>query len=646
MIISNIWIIFKLLFILSVLFVLLPGRLFKPAQDDSFLDTFFINLTHIIFITILTVHFLILIKMYEFFTLLFSYILIFSSPFIYSLYKDRSRTTERFARYETAITTYFLDILDRQINPLANFKGYLVNRFASLKKQLNKIDGTTTIYILLFTGVAGYAAYLRFYDSFHHVTLGTADPYPWVKVVKEMERNNLFSFGLYPEGFFSIVSVVHLFSFLDLVHIFRFFGPLMCLVIVLSIYYVTYRITKNKGAAIVAMFIYGTFTDADLLPIEFFRQTTTLPQEISMVFFLPTLYFLLQFVLTQKKRFLLLFFEGLIIVFRIAPVTAVMAFWGVVSMLVFGILFVPLNKKVFSSVFLAGLGAVFLGYLSMALGSLTRHKLFYASHGHMVQIFTSQRPTGSLELPYLLYFIYPAALSFFIYSLIFARDKKEYFYFPLLLFALLLDYRANFFHLRHILEPLRTAQFIAMVSPIIIGLIFHVTTTQSLVKKVLLKGRLYPLFTAGAICALAVAFPAEPPIAFKMGYDASMVNYLKISGEYTPLQWLIVSQVEEYPLILYEGWHLNTADFLEKYNPFDQELSIDTPNIFLFVEKRVFRFKMYGCDPSKHPQRSYDYRYDQMRRMEEWCKIYMLHHSDMNIFSEDENLIVYAIHKR
>ncbi|MBU0568776.1 hypothetical protein KKC52_12140, partial [bacterium] len=635
------------LFVFFALFVLLPGRLFKPAQDDSFLDTFFINLTHMVFIAILTVHFLILIKMYEFFTLLFSYILIFSSPFIYSLYKDRSRIRERLAHYETATTTYFLDILDRQIDPLVYFRGYIVNGFALLKKQLNKIDNKTTIiYTLLFICVAGYAAYLRLYDSFHHVTLGTADPYPWVKVVKEMERNKLFSFGLYPEGFFSVVSVVHLFSFLDLVHIFRFFGPLMCLVIVLSIYYVTYRITKNKGAAIVAMFIYGTFTNNDLLPIEFFRQTTTLPQEISMVFFLPTLYFLLQFALTQKKRFLLLFFEGLIIIFRITPTTAVMAFWGVMSMLVFGILFLPLNRKVFSSVFLAGLCAVFLGYLSMALGFLMRHELFYASHSHMVQLFTPQRPISSLELPYLLYFVYPAALGFFIYSLIFARDKKEYFYFPLLLLALLLDYRANFFHLRHILEPLRTGQFIAMVSPIIMGLIFHVITMQGPVKKIFLKGSLYPLFTVGTIYALGIAFPAEPPIAFKMGHDAATANYLRISEEYTPLQWLIVSQVEEYPLVLYQGWHLNTADFLERYDPFDQELSIDTPNIFLFAEKRVFKLEMPGGDFSKYPQRSYDYRYDQMRRMEEWCKIYMLHHSDMNIFSEDENLIVYAIHKR
>ena len=642
MVLLNISIIIKILFVFFALFVLLPGRLFKPAQDDSFLDTFFINLTHMVFIAILLVPFLVIIKMYDLFSLSLSFFLIFLSPNIYNLCKHRSlvEIKKELRHRETVMTTYLLDVLDRRVSPLVQFGRYLIRRFVILRERLRNPDRTTILYILLWTAVFGYAAYLRLYDSFIHFTPGTSDPYPIIRSIKYLEINRLFYEHIYPEGFSSIVSVFHLLSFLDLVHIFRFFGPLMALVLVLSVYYVAFKVTSNKWAALISAFIYGTFTTSQL-PIEFYRQTTTLPQEFAMVFLLPTLYFLLQYLTTRQKRYLFLFFEGLVIIFKVHSIVAVMAFWGVVAIFITGSFNRLWDRQVFFRVLGAGALATFLGHLTILIGLMTGYR-FHGSSLGMITVFTPQITLAYLELSPLLWGGSLISLFVVIYGIFFCKSKEEkirYSFFGIFYFLLILEYQANYFHLRHLVAQYRTGQFVALTATIIAGISFHLFTLKDVVKKPLFHKVFYPVITLGTLLILGTAFPAKPPVTFKMGYEASMANYLRISKEYTPLQWLIVSQVEEYPLALHKGWHMNTANFLERYSPFEEELPIDTPNIFIFVEKEIFKVIV------NRTQEDYDWRWDQMRRMEEWCRIYISNHKDMNIFYNDEKFEVYAIHK-
>lgn len=643
MVLLNISIIIKILFVFFALFVLLPGRLFKPAQDDSFLDTFFINLTHMVFIAILLVPFLVIIKMYDLFSLSLSFFLIFLSPNIYNLCKHRSlvEIKKELRHRETVMTTYLLDVLDRRVSPLVQFGRYLIRRFVILRERLRNPDRTTILYILLWTAVFGYAAYLRLYDPFIHLTPGLSDPYPIIKNVKNLEMNRLFPEHIYPEGFSSILSVFHFLSFLDLAHILRLFGPLMALVLVLSVYYVTLKATSNKWAALIPAFIYGAFTNNNQLPIELGRQITTLNQEFAMVFLLPTLYFLLQYLITRQKRYLFLFFEGLVIIFKVHSIVAVMAFWGMVAIFITGLFNRLWDRQVFLKVLGAGALATFLGHLTLLIGLMTGYR-FHGSSAAMITLFAPQHTSPYLSLSPLLWVISFLAFFVLIFSLFFchSKEKRIAYLFPCIFYLLLvLEYQANYFHIRHLVARYRTGQFVALTAAVIAGVSFHLFTLKDVVKKPLFHKVFYPAITLGTLLALGTAFPAKPPVSFRMGYEAAMANYLRISKEYTPLQWLIVSQVEEYSLALNKGWHMNTANFLERYSPFEEELPIDTPHIFIFVEKEIFKITV------ERTQEDYDWRWDQMRRMEEWCRIYMSNHKNMNIFYNDEKFEVYAIHK-
>ncbi len=639
MILLNISIIIKLLSVFLILFVLLPRRLFKPAPGNSFLDTFFVNLIHMVFITILLVPFLVIIKMYEPLTLVFSYLLIFSMPTIYSLYKQGS-VKDRLEHYKTVLTSYILDTLDRHINPWSQLKGYLTRVFMNLKEELKRIDKITAIYILFFVGIFGYAAYLRLYDSFCHLTIGTSDPYPMVKAIKNLERNYLFSETIYPESHSVVLSVFHLLSFLDLTHIFRFFGPLMSLVLVLSAYYAVFKMTSNRWAALITAFIYGTFT-TDQLPSELYRQTTTLEQEFAMIFLLPSLLFLIQYLSTKERRYLVLFFEALVILFKVHSLVAIAAFLGVVGISIAGLINRVWDKRTLLRVSLAGIAAIGLGHLTILIGLMMGYKIHRGGLG-MITLFAPQRTLGYLTLSPLLWVITFLALFTLGYGF-FSRSKQKMGYLSFGLFYLLLtfEYQANFFHLRHIMEQFRTGHFLALSGTVVAGLCFHLIISKWLKNRLLSHRGLYPAITLGTLFILGVAFPAKPPVTWKMGYDAAMANYLRISQRYPPLQWLIVSQVEEYPLALYKGWHMMTFDFLERYSPFEDELPIDTPHIFFFVEKEIFKIKA-----APRTQEDYDWRWDQMRRMEEWCQTYMFYHDDMDVFYKDDKFVVYAIHKK
>ncbi|MDI6703202.1 MAG: hypothetical protein QME40_00745 [bacterium] len=637
--ISNLFVVSKIISLFLLVYILFPSLFIKKRKGDSILDKFFVNLTHMTFITLLLVHFLVLLHIYEPLSLYGGYLLV-GIGFI--IYRRKWAFFERLSNFFLRVVSSFLDVLDQGVDLVKVSKEYLIEKKGRVLDRIRSCDRSNLIYLLSFIPVMGYAAYLRFYDSFRHEALGTSDPYVWIKVMKDMEMNRLFLTGIHPEGFASFLSSIHFFTYLDPVYIFKFMGPFISLLTVLSCYWITNRLTGSKGASLISSFIYGIFiyggTIAEQLPLGLYRQTTTLPQEFGALFLLPTLYFMLRYIVMRKARYLLLSCEGLVIIFRVHSIVGLMAMIGMVSILLSGIIARLWTKKTLISVLLAFVASLLLGHLSILLGFLSGYKLHESALGFFT-LFTPQFRAGALDLSGLLYVILAINLFLIGYGITIKDriDKFDFLSFTIFLLFLFFQYKANFFGIRHVVCPYSTGHFLSLLISIPLGLFYYILTSKILGR--ILIGN-YRQFGAAisVILLLGIAFPGKPPESFKMEYDGMIRGYLRISKMYTPYEWLIVSTTEEYPLCLKKGWHMHIEDFLSRYNPQD-DLPIEIPHIFIFTEKKGFRVKEGGIEID------YRWRDDFQRRINEWCQVYSIYHRDMDIFYEDENITIYAIHK-
>jgi hypothetical protein len=109
-----------------------------------------------------------------------------------------------------------------------------------------------------------------------------------------------------------------------------------------------------------------------------------------------------------------------------------------------------------------------------------------------------------------------------------------------------------------------------------------------------------------------------------------------MSHRFEPFTWTLVSYGQEYPMVLGHGFHLNGADFLDKFDPSDAPLKIPTPYVFIAVEKRPHHFQI----------NNWSARFDRSsieERLQTWCMLYRLTHSDMRVWLDDDNVRVYEI---
>lgn len=118
----------------------------------------------------------------------------------------------------------------------------------------------------------------------------------------------------------------------------------------------------------------------------------------------------------------------------------------------------------------------------------------------------------------------------------------------------------------------------------------------------LLRDNQYPrgLSVLVAVCAImGLLAPVEPYVLARYEPPHSARTVLAISRQFEPYQWTIVSPVQQYSEILGLGWHEELSLFVEshalnqaKHSQFqlahDGKLSIDTPNVFIFVEPHLF----------------------------------------------------------
>ena len=310
----TIYMLVKVIVAFILFFLYIPFRVSRyDSEADKFLDKVFVSFIHMTATTIVVVHMLVMVRLYETLSLVLAYALIYLL-----LKKTGGRPlieyiNSRIARLMLRLMNFF----DSQNGFFNEVRAYAGKTFVNLRRdfheKLKRVRFDPYHAILPLAGLVG-AAYIRLMGTVQHASYGFSDPYLHLIWVKMLGLNQLFHNGeIYPKGFHAVLSAFAKLSFIDPYWICRYIGAAAGVLIVLSVYYFALRVTNNRVAALVSAIIYGLVTHVHL-PGVMSRETAALSQEFSMIFILPGLYFAWLYYNTGKRSYLFLYTEALLII--------------------------------------------------------------------------------------------------------------------------------------------------------------------------------------------------------------------------------------------------------------------------------------------------------------------------------------------
>lgn len=626
----------RYMLVFFILFIFLPYLAFTKGKSISFENILTNYIKAVCFIVLLSL-LLIVTRVYELLTVLA--VLIYA--FLYWYRKQKKILSWEDFGHLIMIRIY--NILDGLEHPEQNFSKWLHQKKDSVKRIIlsNFTSLTNLGYMLLFIAVFLYSAFLRFYNTITHAAPAMSDAYVVIAWLKYIDRKILFHDGIYPQGFHMYLDYLHKFSAADPLYIVNYSGPLHGVFITLSLYFVVSRWTGRKGAGILSAVIYGIL--GMFLPLELIRQAATNSQEFAFIFVMPALYFFFCYIWNGSNEDL---FSAAMATFLIGLVHPVaFSFVGIgMGLLVFlAAISGPFkNFKRIIKIIIIGLMSIVVMFLPIGLGLLMGKDFYGASAEFLV------RTDTALALPLLNrleYFTLAALAIIFVYQLIKLlrrKNTREVFavrYLMLLGFASFWLYYYGGTFTNNVVIATRSRELWGLVMPVMLGTAwFCITDLISFLKYKVIE----VLAGLSLLLYIFVFIHPEPVTPYKMEYDSSVEQYLRISTMLKPTEWLVVSQEEGYALVYGKGFHLMLGDFLKRYHPYRQELEGCPQDIFVYHEKKVFwpELESEVLDEEKYKRREAE-----NQALEKWLETYANRYDNISTFYEDDNLRIVQIHQ-
>ncbi|NTW06208.1 MAG: hypothetical protein HGA27_08860, partial [Peptococcaceae bacterium] len=364
----------------------------------------------------------------------------------------------------------------------------------------------------------------------------------------------------------------------------------------------------------------------------------------------PAWYFILSYLQSSNKSYLWTAFVCCGIIGLVHTIVFLFLIIGVV-LLIFSHLLLDFKKSLLPvlNIALAGIAAGFLSVIPVLGGFLMGRSFHSASVEFLNNELKINFPIISLFDQISL----AGILLFFIVSLFLGKSKKD-FIVPLFLFLLLIVS----FGMHMTLGPLtskavlsaRSGVLWGILSPLGFGLGWYGITRiiPNFRKKMILEIIIFSIVISYAVFTIKPV-PAEP---YKMEYDSVVEQYLRISEEFRPTEWIIVSNEEGYSLAMGKGYHMMLGDFIKDYSPEDVHLSrrisgkvemLTTPDIFIFKEKKMLQVKITGAENALDI--IYNRRAREYSALDIWLEKYRIKHKNMTVYYEDQNIQVFQIHQ-
>lgn len=527
----------------------------------------------------------------------------------------------------------------------------------------------------IWIAVIAVAAAFRLYRPFATANLGFSDTYVHLYLMRLLDAGRQIdpAWGPYPRGMHFLLLAIQRLTNTDEILLMNFFGAFSGILMTLAAAYAAKRIARNNVAALVAGLIFATMVggarqyfalggsvssdnpaearenlqrpydqladagEFDVLLTAFERQTSTLPQELAIAFLFPAALFLIDWFRSRDAWHL----SGFVL--STAAIAAIHS--GVVIPLVLLCAAAAIaallerSAKVRDVVRGAAAGAIGIAIGSTWLLGFLVYRRTVAPDSKVgstaLYYFPFLRPfvsRGELpqEIAYMM--LTPFLIAIFAIAVIVVihglrrRDAGSIFA-GIAVVLFIATHAASTIGIPEIVEVRRNASWLAMAIAMILGI----------------AATYWRYVPAVVVAAWLITIPNLFGAAMRSklldysGYGTTTYAVLEISNQLQPFTWTLVSYGQEYPMVLGRGFHLNGADFLQQFDP-GAQLAIPTPYVFIAVEKNAHPFQI----------NNWSTRFDRSaieERLQTWCTVYRMTHSDMRIWLDDDNVRVYAIER-
>jgi len=648
-----------------VIFILLPRQIFPSHVKGE--SRVWLDIVRMSFYTVILVHILVVFRMYDIFSLVGSYVLLyffllFIRPPIGLPLTDMERLLSRFV-------VFGADALEKKIN----YGEWISQKQHSLKAWIKERftgSGRVLWWVALII-VLAISAYLRLHDTIRHAAL-PGDFYTPLSWLKGLTQNRLYEHGIYPSGAFALISAIKQFTLLDEEILLRVAQGLAGILTVTAIYHALRQWTGRRDGALIGAALYGIFAFAQILPGLPLYSDRALPTELALSFMLPTWIFLIRYFTERKNIWLGAAFQGTVLVFLIEPFIGAVTLAGWLFSAPTAIIYGRERVKKASHIALTAVSTILLGglvYYFAYLGGIKSIDQMMAtalrlwsqliegttnSHGMLTPV----GPVFLLALFTLPFLFLPAGND---------RDLKLGARTGRVLAGLILLCVTVIFELRQ----LRWADYIVRLDiPVVasflactvLGLAFAVicswipvlrrSETSSPMTDQVRKwggGVSWAGFgvTVTIILFLGIVFGPKFVLKspLKAEYDMVPLKIYEIKKKHMVYSWTVVGSAELLPHLHGRGWYLNGEHFIKTYSPpetyrYDPkrtDIGIPTEHVYIVVEKKVF--------PAPSVYEKELSRVNMQPALNQWCMKYWLKHDNIEVYFENEDIIIYHIHQ-
>jgi hypothetical protein len=580
------------------------------------------------------------------------------------------------------VITKLLDTADNNKGFFDSFKSRLKNWINNVIKHFRvfflKAVKDPFYFILPFAVILA-AAFIRFKNSIIHASYSHIDVYSQLLNIKYLGINEIYHNGIYPFGYHSVISAISKLSFVDPYWVSRFIGPMVGLFMVLSVYYVTLKLTGSRIASLIPLVIYSLVNSFDF-PSVVFRQTAALPQEFAALFVLPGFYFLWIYLKTQQKYFIFVYLAALAIDMSVHQFAAVFLVLFSCALLLAGFMFLRLKIRfIIKTIIYCSITSI-AAFIPIVIGLLSG-KTFHKTSIAMVEVINLNTILDSfknfslsefISKDLFLEVITPIVLIMLI-SLLFKISKER----KALVFTIAVSTMSLYFLYRisdiipadiipELLTKARIGVFFSLMLPVFYALTF-IYIEKGISKALNMVNIKFSRVVAGALAILICTYVIYlyPPNELYKGneeYDAAASSYLKIKSTFPTFDWTIVAPFEQLTEAYSYGWHYELIRFVQKMT-IDQAkdpkfiLPIPTHHVLIYVEKKPLHFgreiTLSDAEKSLEPEGSDPfmqyYKNPNQRAILEakalyWIDTYMKSHKNIDVFYQDNNIIIFHIY--
>jgi len=687
---KNIWYLTKLLIMSYVMFYWVPLKIFPQEHTGRGMQKIVFNFVYMVSYVEIVITFLVFVKAFSIF--LFLFVLVATKlSFLKWYYNLDIASILNYLRIDVML--WFFRLMDKTKE--VKEKG-IRHIGIILKDFYQSITIYTALKYLLFFSVFIYIISTLISRGLYSYSNPISDTAQFIEWVNNLQHNILFSNNRISADFYGqaiIIFFVNIFTNIDLIVLFSLYPILLLLAMYFSIFYIVKDFSNSKYVAIFAVMIHGIvlmsplsdfilgntiITDKPPLidfyglkiyfpPINslveqgfkngnvpYLRYISGLAYEHASVFVLLNAYFLIKTLDTHLNRYLILYTLTLILVFTFhgggAIVLIIISILIAINAIVFRKINIPLLKKGFLYIIIAAIiGNLWI--LSMAKYGIPQD--FGAAAPFLDKLLGTERSVrdmakmGTKSIAIIT--ITRLHFTFFVmifFSYIFSWFVEKKFIntsYILIIIGIFIPYFGPNFGLPLVTKQDRLAEYlffaITLLSSFYFFYFFYNPVFLLLKKyaKYLIIGMCYVVFIA---LVLTVPRWMDTKSFWKninaIEYTSISEVILKINSDNRPFNWTVISYVQEYAKVRNKGYHINTQNFLLKYNPRDKELKIDTPKIYIFVENFPNPYRGKG-------EWYYRWRDEVQNGLKSWIAIYSVTHSNIRIYYKTSTITVYEI---